>query len=167
MPIRAMKGIYMRPYLIAPLLALCLTTAQAAETDRIVTAERQDPAISAAVREAQAGLDEFLQLAANPPANTSGYKVQVMVTDDYGIETFWVVPFRALEDGFIGELANEPRIVKSVTWGQQLRFGREQITDWGYLKNGRQVGNFTVCALFKQMPAEQVEFYRTQHGFDC
>lgn len=157
----------MRPYLIAPLLTLCLTPLQAAETDRIVTADRQDPAISAAVRQAQAGLDDFLQLAAKPPANTSGYKVQVMVSDAYGIETFWVVRFRALDDGFIGELANEPRIVKSVTWGQQLRFGREQITDWGYLKNGRQVGNFTVCALFKQMPAEQVEFYRTQHGFDC
>jgi uncharacterized protein YegJ (DUF2314 family) len=163
----ATKGIDMRPYWIAPLFSLCLTTTQAAGSDRIVSADRQDPAIAAAVRDAQAGLDGFLQLAANPPANTHGYKVQVMVVDDYGIETFWVLRFRPFEDGFIGELANQPRIVKSVTWGQQLRFDREQITDWGYLKKGRQVGNFTVCALFKQMPADQVEFYRTQHGFDC
>jgi uncharacterized protein YegJ (DUF2314 family) len=90
-----------------------------------------------------------------------------MAEDSNGIETFWITHFRPLEQGFIGEVANEPRIVKSVTWGQQLRFTREQITDWGYLKNDRQVGSFTICALFKEMPAEQVEYYRSQHGFDC
>jgi uncharacterized protein YegJ (DUF2314 family) len=159
----------MRPFLIAPLLALGLATfhASARDTNEVVTSDRQNPAVSAAVRQAQAGLTEFLALAAKPPANTRDYKVQVMAEDSNGIETFWITPFRALEQGFIGTVANEPRIVKSVTWGQQLRFTREQITDWGYLKNGRQVGSFTICALFKDMPAEQVEYYRSQHGFDC
>jgi uncharacterized protein YegJ (DUF2314 family) len=164
-----MKGISMRPYLIAPLLVLGLTAfrASARDSNEVVSADRQDPAISAAVRQAQAGLTEFLALAAKPPANTSGFRVQVMAEDSNGIETFWITHFRPLEQGFIGEVANEPRIVKSVTWGQQLRFTREQITDWGYLKNDRQVGSFTICALFKEMPAEQVEYYRSQHGFDC
>ncbi|MDX1367476.1 YegJ family protein [Pseudomonas sp.] len=159
----------MRPYLIAPLLALGLTAfhATARDTNEVVSAERQNPAVSAAVRQAQAGLTDFLALAAKPPADTRDFRVQVMVEDSNGIETFWITHFRPLEQGFIGELANEPQIVKSVTWGQQLRFTREQITDWGYLKNGRQVGSFTVCALFKEMPPEQVEFYRSQYGFDC
>ncbi|MDX1724430.1 MAG: DUF2314 domain-containing protein [Pseudomonas sp.] len=159
----------MRPYLIAPLLAFGLTAfhATARDTNEVVTADRQNPAVSAAVRQAQAGLTDFLALAAKPPADTRDFRVQVMVEDSNGIETFWITHFRPLEQGFIGELANEPQIVKSVTWGQQLRFTREQITDWGYLKNGRQVGSFTVCALFKEMPPEQVEFYRSQYGFDC
>lgn len=159
----------MRPYLIAPLLALGLTAfhATARDTNEVVSADRQNPAVSAAVRQAQAGLSDFLALAAKPPADTRDFRVQVMVEDNNGIETFWITHFRPLEQGFIGELANEPQIVKSVTWGQQLRFTREQITDWGYLKNGRQVGSFTVCALFKEMPPEQVEFYRSQYGFDC
>lgn len=159
----------MRSYGFMPLLLLLLAPLQAAERDpnEVVSAARQDPAVSAAVDQAQAGLSDFLELAAAPPAGTSGFKVQVMVIDDPGIETFWVTPFHELEEGFVGVVANEPRIVKSVVWGQQLRFTREQITDWGYLHNGRQVGNFTICALFKNMPAEQVEFYRTQHGFDC
>ena len=159
----------MRPYLIAPLLVFGLTAfhVSARDSNELVSAERQDPAISAAVRQAQAGLSEFLALAAKPPADTSGFRVQVMAEDSNGIETFWITPFRPLEQDFIGEVANQPRIVKSVTWGQQLRFTREQITDWGYLKNGRQVGSFTICALFKEMPAEQAEYYRSQHGFDC
>jgi uncharacterized protein YegJ (DUF2314 family) len=129
--------------------------------------ERQNPAISAAVRQAQAGLTDFLKLAAAPPAGTRDSRVQVMVEDGYGIEAFWITHFRPLEQGYIGEVANEPRVVKSVSWGQQLRFTREQVTDWGYLRNGRQVGSFTVCALFKEMPAEQAAFHRSQHGFDC
>lgn len=151
------------------LLALALTafSASARDSNELVASERQNPHVSAAVRHAQAGLSDFLALAAKPPANTRDFKVQVMVEDINGIETFWITHFRPLDRGFIGEVANEPRIVKSVAWGQQLRFNREQITDWGYLNNDRQVGSFTVCALFKEMPAEQVEFYRRQHGFDC
>ena len=59
------------------------------------------------------------------------------------------------------------QIVISVVWSQQLRFTREQITDCGYLKNSRHVGSYTFCAPFKDMPAEQVKFYRSQHGFSC
>ena len=143
-----------RATLIASLaLAMTAFNAGARDVDEVVTADRQNPTVSAAVRQAQAGLSEFLALAAKPPANTRDFKVQVMVEDSNGIETFWIIHFRPIDRGFIGEVANEPRIVKSVSWGQQLRFNREQITDWGYLKNDRQVGSFTVCALFKEMPA--------------
>ncbi len=159
----------MRLSVIAPLLVLGLTAlnATARDSNEMVESDRQNPAVSAAVRQAQAGLSDFLALAAKPPANTRDFKVQVMAEDSNGIETFWITHFKPLQQGFIGEVANEPQIVKSVVWGQQLRFTREQITDWGYLKNGRQVGSFTICALFKDMPAEQVEYYRSQHGFDC
>ena len=159
----------MRLSVIAPLLVLGLTAlnATARDSNEMVESDRQNPAVSAAVRQAQAGLSDFLALAAKPPANTRDFKVQVMAEDSNGIETFWITHFKPLQQGFIGEVANEPQIVKSVVWGQQLRFTREQITDWGYLKNGRQVGSFTICALFKDMPPEQVEYYRSQHGFDC
>ena len=162
-----MKGLNMRH--ATCLLTLCIAPllASARDTNEVVTAERQNPAIAAAVRQAQDGLDDFLKLAAAPPEGTREFKVQVMVEDQHGIETFWITDFRALAHGFVGEVANEPRVIRSVTWGQQLRFTKEQITDWGYLKNDRQVGSFTICALFKDMPVEQADYYRKHHGFDC
>jgi uncharacterized protein YegJ (DUF2314 family) len=108
-----------------------------------------------------------LKTAANPPANTSGYKLKVMVTDARGTEHFWITPFRATADGFEGILANDPKIVRSVQSGQLIRFKREEISDWGYERDGRQVGSYTVCALFKKMPLEQADYYRKNHGFDC
>ena len=59
------------------------------------------------------------------------------------------------------------QVVRNVRGGQTIQFKESDISDWGYEKNGRQVGSYTVCALFKQMPPDQVKYYRENHGFDC
>ncbi|WP_457155848.1 DUF2314 domain-containing protein, partial [Mesorhizobium sp. P5_C1] len=69
--------------------------------------------------------------------------------------------------GFAGTLANEPQSVHNVVAGQELEFTRGDISDWGYTRNGRQVGSFTVCVLFKTMSKEDVDYYRQNYGFDC
>lgn len=152
-------------------LCLFIATMACAQEKRdeneTVTVHEIDPAMVEAIREARSTLNHFLELAAAPPAGTSGYKLKVLIEDLYGAEHFWVDPFRQVEDGFIGQIANEPRIVKSVKWGQQIKFSRQQITDWGYIKNGRQVGSYTVCVLFKKVPKDQADYYRKNHGFDC
>ena len=51
--------------------------------------------------------------------------------------------------------------------GQELEFTRDEISDWGYTKNGRQVGSFTVCVLFKTISKEEADYYRENYGFDC
>ncbi len=153
------------------LFAVCLLSPAWAEERRdlneVVRTPTDDPDMTAARRKARDGLDGFLKLAANPPPGTKNFKLKVAITDEHGTEHFWVRPFRQLPDGFEGELANEPKIVKSVRWGQQLRFTRDQISDWGYVRHGRQVGSFTVCALFNKMPKAQADYYRKHHGFDC
>jgi len=44
---------------------------------------------------------------------------------------------------------------------------REQISDWGYVLNGKQIGSYTVCVLFKTMPEKDVARYKRDHGFSC
>jgi uncharacterized protein YegJ (DUF2314 family) len=119
---------------------------RAINTHKVVTADRQ----------AQAGPSEFLALAAKPPTRTRDLNVQVMAEDSDGIGPCWVTHFRPFEPDFIGEVADEPRSDKGVTWGQQLRFNRAQSIDWGYIKNDCEVGDVSACARFKQRPAEQV-----------
>ena len=138
-----------------------------ASNDKVFAAAESDPDMNAAIRQAQATLDTFLATAAAPPAGTSGFKLKVEVKDGGQSEHFWIIPFAVTAQGFEGTLANEPMLVKTVKEGQLIKFTRTEISDWGYEKNGRQVGSFTVCALFKTMPKADVEFYRTEHGFDC
>ena len=152
----------------AALACTCsLTLAQPAVEDHVVNIASRDKAMQAAIRQAQDTLPGFLALAANPPAGTGGYKLKVAITDDNGTEHFWVAPFQPVAGGFRGVLNNTPQVVRNVALGQVIEFDRSHISDWGYVRNGRQVGSFTVCVLFKQMPQGEVERYRREYGFDC
>ena len=137
------------------------------DENEIVFVGTTDPDMINAIREARSSLDEFFKLASKPPAGATEFKLKVMVRDANGVEHFWVTPFKALPESFEGRLGNEPRLVKSVKLGQNIRFSRDDISDWGYVRNGRQVGSYTICELFKKMPREQAEYYRKNHGFDC
>lgn len=133
----------------------------------VVMVEEADPDMRAAIRQARSSLDEFLSLAASPRPGMEGFKVKVMLTQGEHSEHVWVIPFSVKGGAFSGTLANEPRFITTVKHGQEVRFARTQISDWGYVQNGRQVGSFTVCAMFKKMPREQADYYRKNHGFAC
>ncbi len=155
--------------LVASCLAVLLPFAAAQKRDEseVVHVRDSDADMAAAIKEARRTLPAFLALAANPPEDTEGYKLKVMVTDRHGTEHFWVTPFKIERGGFSGTLANEPRVVRNVRGGQTIKFKQADISDWGYEKSGRQVGSYTVCVLFKQMPEDQASYYRQNHGFDC
>ena len=150
----------------AALLSAC-ALAGPPKGDKVVTTKQSDPDMEAARQKALATLDSFLATAAKPPADTSDFKLKVAVKDGRITEHFWVIPFAVTPQGFEGTLANEPELVHTVALGQVIKFTRADISDWGYTKAGRQVGSFTVCALFKKMSKEDVKYYRDNHGFDC
>jgi uncharacterized protein YegJ (DUF2314 family) len=152
-----------------PVLLLCLSVAAWADpvSDQTVRVKSENQEMNAAIDAAQATLDDFLKLSAHPPAGASGFKLKVKVTDGHGTEVMWVMPFHQTDSGFVGTLADEPEVVTSIKNGQEFAFARSQIADWGYALNGKQKGSFTVCVLFKHMPAAEVQNYRDHYGFEC
>jgi uncharacterized protein YegJ (DUF2314 family) len=135
--------------------------------DRIVRVSERDRNMNLAIAEAKRTLDDFLALSRKPPDGASNFKLKVMLSDESGVEHFWFIPFKEIKDGFTGVLANDPQVVKSVVAGKVYAFKREQISDWGYELKGKQIGSFTVCALFKTMPKAEVARYKKDHGFVC
>ncbi|WP_292168361.1 DUF2314 domain-containing protein [Mesorhizobium sp.] len=93
--------------------------------------------------------------------------MKVAIRDGNAVEHFWVIPFRRTATGFAGVLANEPQAVRNVVNGQDIEFTRDDISDWGYTRDGRQVGSFTVCVMLKKMPEEDADYLRSNYGFDC
>lgn len=153
---------------LAVLAGSCsLAEAAPASEDRVVHVASTDKAMQAAIKQAQQTLPGFLVLAANPPAGTEGYRLKVEMSDPNGSEHFWVAPFKIVRGGFLGVIANEPQIVKNVKLGQVVQFKRARISDWGYVRNGRQVGSFTVCVLMTKVPQAEADRYRREFGFDC
>ncbi|MEO3736151.1 YegJ family protein [Shewanella baltica] len=135
--------------------------------DRVVYVSEEDQEMNKAIVQAQQTLDQFLITFRNPPEGAVNFKLKVMLSDKNGVEHFWFTPFKEIDGGFAGVLANEPSVITSVQTGNVYAFKRDQITDWGYEQAGVQHGSFTVCALFKFMDQELVKRYKQDHGFVC
>ena len=125
------------------------------------------PEMLAAIAQARATLDAFLELVRYPEPDTSTFKLKILVRDGKSMEVFWIKPFWILADGFQGVIANAPEIVGNVQLGQTVDFSRSDVIDWGYVRNGRQVGSFTVCVLFRYMRPFDADYFRRNNGFDC
>jgi uncharacterized protein YegJ (DUF2314 family) len=148
-------------------LACIAAPAQTRDHNEIIRVPNDDRAMSDAIAKAQATLDQFLSVWRAKPAGASEFRLKVRIRDGVNSEHFWVEPFRPTQNGFEGILANEPRLVKHVKNGQQIRFQREDITDWGYVRDGKQIGSFTVCVMLKTASKDQADYYRKNYGFDC
>ena len=148
-------------------LFVILAASSTVLADSTVLIDSEDTEMSEAIQKAQASLSDFLRIKSNPPKGAHGFKLKVRITDSHGTEHMWVEPFQQTDSGFSGILADEPEYVRSVQNGQTLIFGRDDISDWGYVQDGKQKGSFTVCVLFKHMPASEVEMYKHDYGFEC
>lgn len=160
----------MRPGLLSTvaIMFLCANSlAQTRDHNEIIKVPSEDRAMADAIAKAQATLDEFLLVWKQQAPGNSEYRLKVRVKDGALSEHFWVQPFRPTTKGFEGVLANEPRVVGNVKGGQRITFSRADISDWGYVRDGKQVGSFTICAMFKHAPEEQVDYYKKNYGFDC
>ena len=133
--------------------------------DQVVQISGEDREMNAAIAHAQATLDEFLAIARKPPKGAKEFRLKVMFTDEYGVEHMWVNAFNQHGDDFNGTLVNEPETVRSVKLWETVSFKRAQITDWGYEKDGKEFGSFTVCVMLKHMSAEEAAQYRDR--FPC
>ena len=135
--------------------------------DHSVLVASKDREMNEAIAKARATLDDFLRLNAHPPKGASAFKLKVKVTDTNGSEHLWITPFHVTEKGFAGRVSNEPDYVESVAEGDEIEFRREDITDWGYVQDGKQKGGYTVCVMFKHMSKEEADAYRRDYGFEC
>lgn len=152
-------------------LATALNTVATAETakkeDQIIMVKSDDAEMNAAIEKAQKTLDTFLETYKKPQQNETDFVLKVKISDDNGSEHFWVTPFRETDTGFVGTISNTPEIVESVEYGQEYTFKRSDISDWGYLKDGKRIGSFTVCVTFKHMDKAEVEMYKRDYGYVC
>jgi uncharacterized protein YegJ (DUF2314 family) len=145
------------------------TLVDRAARDELAHMSSEEPVMRQAFEKARATLDDFLRKAAAPPAGTARYALKVAVSDGKNTEYFWVNNFAAQGQGFVGDLANEPRMVKKYKNGERFAFARAQIADWTYVDQSTKsmIGNFTACALLtKESPADR-EAFKRQYGFKC
>lgn len=135
--------------------------------DKVYNISSQDAEMEEAIGKARAMLDDFLKIHAKPPAGADGFKIKVKFSGGGNDEHIWVTPFQVTSKGFTGTLAGQPRYVTHLENGQSVQFTRADVSDWGYEQGGKQKGSYTVCVMFKHMPAADAQRYRRDYGFEC
>ncbi|GAB5478841.1 MAG: DUF2314 domain-containing protein [Marinobacter nauticus] len=149
-------------------LLFCSVATSAEERDHseIISIHETDVEMNDAMMEANQSLDLFVNRLENPLKGDSNFSLKVMVTDENGVEHFWVSDISLTESGFEGYIANEAKTVKVVSLGQKVSFGSDIVTDWSYDHKGIKQGAFTLRVLLKRMPKEQAEYYKKAVGWD-
>jgi uncharacterized protein YegJ (DUF2314 family) len=128
-------------------LSLLLATPVAAQ-DPVTNYSDADPAMNAAIAQAQKSLPIFLANALDFEKiglDGTGVKVAIPTVSREGHEHIWVTPFRMWEDGTMaGFLANAPADLGTLSEGDQVDFTTDQISDWSVISpEGLLYGNYT------------------------
>lgn len=133
--------------LVLAIAAQTLSSAALCSTDPALVSG-SDQQVNVAIIRAQRSLDDFLRVKANPSSGETAFTVKVVFTRGASVEHMWVIPFRPDgKGGLQGILKSEPRVIPDLRFGQEVNFTRQQITDWGYTREGELVGYFTTCVL--------------------
>lgn len=166
----------MKQNVIALMLVLVAGTCAAGDTilertakDKVTLVKSNDPAMNRAVEKARATLDEFLLKEKSHSSDEMSFALKVGIKQGKQVEYFWITPFAAEGDHFIGTINNEPELISNVRFGQRYKFSRSDIFDWTYAdrKSRKTKGNFTACALLTHEPPEQAAEFRRKYGLEC
>jgi uncharacterized protein (TIGR03067 family) len=119
-----------------------------------VQVERDDPDMAAAIAKARSSVDEFINALTNPEPSQSAFSVKVAVQDGDEVEHLWLVPVRYENGQFIGRVNNEPQMVSTVKFDDEVKVAKNEISDWIYADDGKMAGGFTVHVLRSAMQQE-------------
>lgn len=145
--------------LIAALTACLAPESPAADAseDPVIDVSADDPEMNAAIAQARESLPHFWQVFKNPAQGESDFALKVRIEDGNNVEFFWVTNVRRDAGKVYGVIANDAGRVRTVKLGDEIEVADDSIADWLYWRDGKMVGNFTLRALFKHMPDEEVE----------
>jgi len=154
-----MRGVTMIRYggLLLICLSACSRSSGASEQkDKVVYVKGADPAMSAAIAEAQASLETFKRVLAAPPPNAKSFSVKVGFA--WGTsgdrEHIWLTEPKLDGASVSGTINNEPVDATNLTLGQAVTAPQKDISDWMYVEDGVLRGGYTLRVLLRKMSPE-------------
>ena len=130
--------------------------------DKVVIVEPDDPEMVAAIAKARETLPQFWTTFAQPKSDETHFCLKVKITDKHGTEHFWADNIERKDGKITGTINNDAEIVKSVKLGDRIEIPSADISDWLYERKGKLVGCYTMKAMFKKMPAKEVDEFKSR-----
>jgi len=120
----------------------------------VIPVDEDDPRLKAAEAEARSRFSEFEAAFRNKDGAHFG--VKTALSQDGDTEHIWIEVDRISAGKIQGRLANEPVNLGDMKIGAAVQFDIDRVEDWGYMRDGRPVGMFTLLAI-EQIQQERRE----------
>lgn len=130
------------------------------EKDPLIMVDDNDAEMNAAIAKARETLPKFWTAFDHPAAGQEHFNLKVKIADGKEGEFFWMENVEKKDGKIFGTIGNEAELVHNVKMGQRIEIPEADISDWFYMQDGKMVGNYTIRALFKHMPADEVAKYK-------
>ncbi|NIK50098.1 YegJ family protein [Variibacter gotjawalensis] len=117
-------------------------------------------AMEVALKEAKRTLPMFLEAFEKKNAGRFYVKVLMACPDPDGGEYIWIDDLNRVGDDFTGRYANVPGCREDVRRGSPLRFKRDDIVDWSFMRDGKMHGSYSTRVTLKDMSPSEADEYR-------
>jgi uncharacterized protein YegJ (DUF2314 family) len=116
-----------------------------------------DPEMAAAIAQAQETLPQFWQVFEARDHGESDFLLVVRITDKGRTEHFVIADFERRDGKTFITIRSDPKVVSNVKRGDRIEIPATDITDWRYVRDGKQVGLRTAKILLKRMPTDRIQ----------
>lgn len=142
----------MYKYILTHFAIILLSINSALAEGQVMLFDDHDPEMNAAIEEARSNLPLFLEkIYEEEYADVrAGVKV-ALATYDNGQEHIWVSPIWKTESGFSGNLVNEPVNIPNVSYGSEVNFTIDQISDWSIVIGDVRYGHYTTRVIIPRL----------------
>lgn len=140
--------------LVVPLLVLLPLLARRRRRRSHLQLPDNHPALIPAIAQARREYAEFLRLVAQRPGHADDFCVRVRIAYDRGFEHCWFNRLEVTPYGLTGVLQTGPIAISNPEFHDPVLIPEGDVTDWGYMNEGRAVGYFTTRAALSHTQPE-------------
>ncbi|HJW45106.1 MAG TPA: suppressor of fused domain protein [Lysobacter sp.] len=115
-----------------------------------------DRDMAQAIAHARENFHFFVMRLRSPQPGDANFAIKAGIEHDGQTEHIWLTDVSVDDDGFEGEIGNDPQMVPLKS-GDRWRGNLSQLSDWTFFDNGQMQGNFTLRAMLPRMPRAQRE----------
>src|ERR1700733_2973785 len=127
---------------------------EASKDDPTTSVSADDPEMNAAISEARESAQQFITALRSPKASQSDFCIKKRFDQGENVEHIWLTDVTFDGQNFHGKVGNDPEEVTNVKFGDEAAVGKNEISDWMFIEDGKLIGGYTIKVLYSRMTLE-------------
>lgn len=158
-------GVWLTAVALAGLVSLLVRRSDARRPDYVET-PLSDAEMAQVAKLARETVQDFLDALSHPDGSMEHFAVRVPAVYKETTEHLWLVQPAYDGHSFTGVLSADARVVPGYRKGRKIRIGRDHISDWMYVKEGRLVGGFSIRLHYRRQTKQMRRSLRASLPFE-